>query len=47
MDIFEIIDKAQDVMTSIAIPIAVYLLIKIYNNTKKCQDTHIKEQIKE
>lgn len=35
MDIFETIDRIQDIITLIAIPIAVYLLIKIYLKVRK------------
>jgi len=35
MDIYEWIDRIQDIITLIAIPIAVYLLIRIYLKVKK------------
>jgi len=35
MDVFETIDRIQDIITLIAVPVAVYLLIKIYLKVKK------------
>jgi len=35
MDFFELVDRIQDVLTLIGVPVAIYLLIKIYLRVKR------------